>query len=225
MKQAIPCSPRKLGLRLATLCVAAAVSQNVPAKELKFEQVFSAKGEPAALHYQALFTSQGGEHQLEVWRDGDRRLKRRTDQAIETYAFRTPGDSEFRMSILDLNRRIHTRIDRANLYRIGNFTDWFDLAHGLKHPLGAYRVTKVKAPDGAPPVIDACQWYELSQDRRTTHICWSAQNRLPLAILAPGGAAVWRVASLDRKPIAAKTFEIRDEGYIRNDANQDIEND
>jgi hypothetical protein len=36
---------------------------------------------------------------------------------------------------------------------------------------------------------------------------------------------VWRVATLDRKPIASKTFEIHDEGFVRNDANQDIERD
>jgi hypothetical protein len=212
-------------LRLATLCVAAAVSLHALAGEKKFEQVFSAKGEPGALHYRAVFISKGAEHQLEVWRDGDRRVKRRTDEAIETYAFRKPGDPEFRMSILDMKKRIHTRIDRANLYRIGNFTDWFDLAHGLKHPMGEYRVAKAQAPDGAPKAIEACQWYDLTQDKRTTHICWSAGSRLPLVIQAQDGEVVWRVATLDRKPIPAKTFEIHDEGFIRNDANQDIERD
>ena len=64
-------------------------------EELKFEQVFSEKGEPSALHYQAVFIAKGAEHQLEVWRDGERRVKRRTDDAIETYAFRKPGDPEF----------------------------------------------------------------------------------------------------------------------------------
>jgi hypothetical protein len=220
LKHAIP-----LGLRLATLCVAATVSLHAQAKELRFEQVFSEKGEPSALHYQAAFISKGAEHQLEVWRDGARRVKRRTDDAIETYAFRKPGDPEFHMSILDMRKRIHTRIDRTNLYRIGNFTDWFDLAHGLKHPLGEYRVAKSQAPDGAPKAIEACQWYDLTQDKRTTHICWSAQSRLPLVIQAQDGEVVWRVTTLDRKPIPAKTFEIHDEGYIRNDANQDIERD
>jgi hypothetical protein len=214
-----------LVLRLATLCVAAAVSLSAAAKELSFEQAFSVKGEPHSLHYQAVFTSQGAEHQLEVWRDGDRRLKRRTDEAIETYAVRKPGDTEFHMSILDRKKRIHTRIDRSNLYRIGNFTDWFDLAHGLKHPRGEYRVAKAQAPDGAAKAITPCQWYGLTQDGRTTHICWSAQNHLPLVIQAQNGDVLWRVAALDRNQIPAKTFEIHDEGFVRNDANQDIERD
>jgi len=214
-----------LGLRLATLCVAAAVSLNVLAEDLKFEQVFSDKGEPSVLHYQAMFTSRGAEHRLEVWRDGDRRLKRRTDAAIETYAFREPGDAEFHMSILDLKKRIHTQIDRTNLYRIGNFTDWFDLAHGLKHPMGEYRIARIRAPAGAAHAIQACQWYELVQDQRATDICWSAQSHLPLVIQAHDGEVVWRIAGMDRKPIPPKTFEIHDEGFVRNDANQDIERD
>lgn len=212
-------------LRFATLCVAAAVSLAAPAKGLSFEQVFSEKGEPRTLHYEAIFTAKGAEHQLEVWRDGDRRLKRRTDEAIETYAFRKPGDAEFQMSVLDRKKRIHTQIDRTNLYRIGNFTDWFDLAHGLKHPMGEYRVAKAQAPDGAAKAITACQWYDLTQGGRTTHICWSAQSRLPMVIQGQNGEVLWRVAALDRKPIPEKTFEIHDEGFIRNDANQDIERD
>jgi hypothetical protein len=225
MKYAFPCGYWGLGLRLATLCVAAAVSLDAPAKELKFEQVFSDEGELSALHYQAEFTSKGAKHQLEVWRDGEQRVKRRTDDAIETYAFRKPGDPEFHMSILDLKKRINTQIDRTNLYRIGNFTDWFDLAHGLKHPMGEYRVTNSQALDGAPKAIKACQWHDLSQDKRTSHICWSTQSRIPLVIQAQSGEVVWRVTTLDRKPIPANTFEIHDEGFVHNDANQDIERD
>jgi hypothetical protein len=225
LKHAIPWSYRGLGLRFAILCAAAAVSLTASAKEPTFEQVFSEKGEPSTLHYQAVFTSKGTKHQLEVWRDGDRRVKRRTDEAIETYASRKPGDSEFHMSILDMRRRIHTRIGRTNLYRIGNFTDWFDLTHGLKHPMGEYWVAKAQVPAGAPKAINACQWYDLTQDTRTTHICWSVQSRLPLLIQAQDGKVVWKVATLDRKPIPAKTFEIHDEGFIRNDANHDIERD
>ena len=136
-------------LRLATLCVATAASLNAGAQDLTFEQVFSDKGEPSTLHYQAVFTSRDGQHHLEVWRDGDRRVKRRTDEAIETYVFRKPADPDFRLSILDMKRHIHTQIDRTNLYRIGNFTDWFDLAHGLKHPKGTYRVYAIGQSSGA----------------------------------------------------------------------------
>lgn len=224
MKYLLPVNLRVLGLRLATICVAAAVSQTAQAKEPTFEDAFSTKGEPRALHYQATFSSKGSEHQLEVWRDGDK-LKRSTDKVIDTFVFRQPGSSEFQMSILDKKKKIHARVGRTNLYRIGNLTDWFDLAHGLKHPVGAYKVAKATAPEGAPKAGKECQWYDLSQNNHTTHICWNARNSLPMVIQTESGAVVWKLTSVDTKPIPAKTFEIHDEGYIRNDANEDIEGD
>lgn len=211
-------------LRAATLCVAAAVSLNTRAQDLTFEQVFSEKGEPAVLHYKATFTSKGAEHRLEVWRDGERRVKRRTDDAIETYAFRQPGDAEFQMSVLDLQRRIHTRIDRTNLYRIGGIIDWFDLTHGLRHPTSAYRVVKARGHNAAK-AISTCRWYDLVEGQQTTHICWSEQNHLPLLIQAQDGHVVWRIVAIDRRPIPANAFQIRDEGFVRVDADEDVEND
>jgi hypothetical protein len=212
-------------MRLATLCAAAAFSFNAPANELKFEWAFSAKGEPRALHYHATYFSGGTEHRMEVWRDGETRLKRRTDDAVETYAFHKPGDADYRLSVLDLKKRIHTRIDRNNLYRIGNFTDWFDLSHNLKHPGGDYQLATAQAPADAENAIANCQWFDLSEAGRTSHICWSKASRLPLLIQAQDGKTVWKVTSLDRKSIPGNIFEIHDEGFVHNDANQDIEGD
>jgi hypothetical protein len=207
------------------LCVAAAVWASAAAKEPRFEQVFAEKGEPSALHYQATYNSRGAEHRLEVWRDGGNRLKRRTDDAIETYVFRKAGEAEFSMSILDMKKRIHTRVDRTNLYRIGNFTDWFDLAHGLRHPIGEYRIAKIQPPPDAPKAIKTCEWYDLSESRSGVRVCWNARSHLPLLIQSRSGEIVWRVLALDTKPIPANAFEIHDEGFVRNDANRDIEGD
>jgi hypothetical protein len=226
LKYANPCNKWALGLQLATLYVAAAASLNAQAKALMFEQVFNPKGEPAALHYQAVYTAKGEDHQLEVWRDGDRRVKRRTDDAVEMVASHNPGDAEFHLSILDKKKRIHTQIDRTNMYRIGNFADWFDLAHGLRHPKGTYLLSSATAPESAPKTAAlTCKWYDLTQDNRTTHVCWSANIRLPMLIMSAQGKVIWRVTSLDQKPIPEKTFKIQDEGYVRNDANEDIESD
>jgi len=197
------------------------------ANELRFEQAFSEKGESNSLHFTAQFLSRGTSHQLELWRDKGRRLKRTTDDAIEVYAFRKPGDAEYHMSILDLKKKIHTRVDRTNLYRIGNFTDWFDLAHGLKHPAGNYHLTSEEAPGNALKAIASCKWYSLTQDApaNSTHICWSEASRIPLLIQDQNGTVVWKVLAVDQKPVSAKTFEIHDEGFVRNDANQDIDPD
>jgi hypothetical protein len=214
------------GLRLAALlCAAAAAPQVVAAAPLTFEAVFGSKGEPAALHYQATFVSRGAEHRLEVWRDGDRQVRRRSDDAVETYAFHDPGTVDFRMSVLDLKRRIHTRIDRDNLYRLGNFTDWFDLTHGLKHPRGPYQLAPGRAAAGTPAPLESCRWYELTEGSRVTRICWSSRDRIPVLIQTAGGEVVWRITAVDRSPVPAATFEIHDAGFVRNDANADIEND
>ena len=207
------------------LWVAAALPLAAVAQATSFDQAFDDRGEPRALHYTVVFSAAGQEHALEVWRDGEERLRRRTDDALEIYVSRTAGDPEFQMSILDLRRRVHTRIDRRNLYRIGSFTDWFDLAHGLKHPKGAYQLTRARRPEGAPAAQGTCRWFDLSQVRGTVHICWSSEDRLPLLIEDERGSVVWRVTSVERGPIPAGAFEIHDQGFARDDANGDLGGD
>jgi len=189
-----------------------------------FEQVFDARGEPAATHFDAVYQSGGAEHRVEVWRDGGKRIRRRTD-AADSYAVKKPDGTDFRLSVLDLKRRIRTDIDRDNLYRIGNFTDWFDLGHGLRHPKGGYTLAAGAAPQGAGKPVAACTWYDLAQDGRVTHVCWSAKDKLPLLMLAQDGKPLWRVTRVDHRAIPAATFAIRDAGFVRNDANADIERD
>jgi hypothetical protein len=213
------------GLRLALCCAASAVLP-AQAAELRFEQAFdTGAGGPAALHYQASYNAGGAPHRVEVWRDGERRVRRRTDERVEVHASREAGSAEFEMSILDLERRIHTTVSRSNLYRIGSFTDWFDLAHGLRHPRGAYRLVGIAAPAGAPAPLQPCSWFELMQDGQASRICWSTLAQVPMLIVSGDGNVAWRIDALDFKPIAPGAFSMRDEGFLRNDANQDIEPD
>src|SRR5213082_3426069 len=96
----------------------AACAAGAGAKELRFEDAFAAP-RPASLHYEARFVAQGGgEHKLEAWREGETRIKRRTDDAVETYAVRRAGDAEYAMTVLDLRRNLATKIARTNLFRI-----------------------------------------------------------------------------------------------------------
>ena len=210
---------------LALLFVMGMMSPSAQAKSATFEQTFNAKGEPASLHYQAVFTSKGAEHTLEAWRDGDSRVKRSVDDAIELYAFHPRSGAEFQLSILDKKRHIHSQVDRTNLYRIGNFTDWFDLAYSLKYPKQVYELSKVVAPREVVKPIQACSWYALRQDKQTTDICWSRTLRLPLLIQVADGSVVWRVTIVERKPILDSVFVIHDQGFVQNDVNQDIDMD
>jgi hypothetical protein len=202
--------------------VLAALSLGAAAHAATFEQVFSVKGEPAATHFVATYMAAGTEHQLEVWRDA-RHVRRHTDERSDTVAVRQ-GEG-YRMAVLDLQKKIRTDIDRDNLYRIGNFTDWYDLGHGLRHPKGEYQLTPASAPAGAPAAITACNWFDLQQGGHVTHVCWSGKSKLPLLMVADDGRVVWRVTSFEHKAIKPSVFVLNDAGFIRNDANRDIEQD
>jgi hypothetical protein len=210
-------------LSLAVLCAAAFC--HVHAADLRFEQAFEIGGGSGALHYQASYFAGGAPHRVEVWRDGDVRVRRRTDDRIEVHASREDGSVEFGMSILDLDKRIHTTVSRRNLYRIGSFTDWFDLAYGLRHPMGAYVLTRIAAPVEGASAARPCAWFELAQDGQVSRICWSTLEQVPMVILSGRGDVVWRIDALDHEPLGGDAFAIRDEGYLRIDADQDIEPD
>ena len=46
-----------------------------------------------------------------------------------------------------------------------------------------------------------------------------------MLIVSGDGNVAWRIDAIDFKPIATGAFSMRDEGFLRNDANQDIEPD
>ncbi len=178
------------------------------------------------MHYRANYVAAGAQHQVEVWLDRGTHLKRVTDAALELHAQRAAGEDDFQLTVLDLQRGIATRVDRNSLYRMGNSTEWFELAQGLRHPRAGYQLQRISAPAAdAPRAVQACNWYALTQDGRTSRICWSAASRLPMLILSPRGETVWRLTQLDRDPIAAQQFEVHDRGFVQNDATRDLEQD
>lgn len=192
-----------------------------------FESVFQSGDEPAALFYRAEFTGSDGVHVLQVWRDRQVRLRRKTDEVLDTYVVRNSADPlEYQMTVVDYRKRITTRIDRNNLIRLGHFSDWFDLAHGLRHPVGTYRIAQASAPAGAPTPASTCRWYALSQGTSTHRICWRTREHLPMVIWSDAAASgVWRVTQVEHRSIGDEVFVPHDTGFVRNDANADIEGD
>jgi len=224
-------SKRRLAGR-ALLAACAALAPGLQAAHaaeaaLDFERTFAVKEEPAALYYKVAFTGAGGSHTLQVWRDGQLRLRRRTDDAVDTYVLREASNlDEYQMIVVDYGKRTSTQISRNSLVRLGHFSDWFDLAHGLRHPVGPYRLTASQRPAHAPAPIDKCRWYELRQAGSADRICWSERDGLPLVIWSERqGAALWRVTQVQRQPMADDVFQLHDAGFVRNDANRDIDND
>lgn len=211
-----------LAVALLSAGVAAATT---PPPSLNFDTVFATKGEPRQLHVQVLYQTPTGIHRLAISRDGDRRVKRVTDGVVTTLAQHRPGDANFSMQVVDPHKHTTTHVDRTSLYRIGNFTDWFDLTHGLRHPLIAYQL-RARAPLSPMPRVPApCRWYDLTEQGRTVSICWDPANRLPLLIATGPSHPVWRVLSLDRGPLPPGTWELHDQSFVHDDAVRDVSND
>lgn len=214
-----------LGALLGAVSQVASASADRAAASLDFDKAFSTRNEPRQGHFVATYVVAGGEHRLEVWREGDGRLRRRTDDRVETYVSKAAGDVEWKMTVLDLKRRIRTDVDRTNLIRIGHFSDWFGLSHGLARPIGAYSVTSIRHPASGAAPIAACRWYLLSQHERTSRICWSSSQGLPLLITDGEGRVQWKVRAVDSARLSPGIFAIDDRGFVRNDANEDIKAD
>jgi hypothetical protein len=213
-----------VGVALAT-ATGAAPALGVAPPSLDFDAVFATAKEPRQLHYRVMYRAGDGIHRLEIWRDGAARLKRVTDGRVTTLVSHNPRTADFAMQVIDPHKHTSTHVDRASLYRIGNFTDWFDLAHGLRHPKGSYRLL-ARAPLAPMPTTPAaCDWYDLKEAGRTTSICWDAANAVPLLMASGPGHPIWRVMALDRAPLGAATFHANDRGFIHDDATRDIQND
>lgn len=206
------------------MLAAALVPATAPANS-SFDKVFATAGEPRQLRFTVLYRNADGIHRLAVWRDGQRRLKRVTDGQVTTLVHRSRYGPDFSMQVLDPRRHTSTHVDRNSLYRVGQFTEWFDLAHGLRHPVNAYRLTARTALSPMPRVPASCRWYDLVAQGRATSICWDAADKVPLLIATGPSRPIWRVLSIDRGPIAPDTFAPNDRGYIHDDATRDISND
>ncbi len=194
------------------------------AEPLRFEQAFA--DAPVSLHYTATYQARDGAHGVEAWVDQGTRVKRITDGKLETQAQRADArEAEYAMTVLDRERRIATRITRGSLFQLGNFTDWFELAHALRVPRGAYELARTTVPERVAPAVAPCDWYRLVQEGHASTICWIEAAGLPLVILSESGREVWRVTQFERGPVPATVFEVHDEGFVRNDANSDLERD
>lgn len=210
--------------RVLALAIAVAGAGCGWAKADPFAAAFPTSAALPATH--AVITYQGGDgqsHRLELWRDGERRLRRDTDKRLTTIVTRHPPDAAYRLDLFDHARRLHTLIDRDSLIRIGRFTDWSDLAYGLHRPIGVYTIHPVAAPAVAKP-IDRCRWSALTQGSQHLRICWSDTAALPLLITDAKGTAQWQVTALDHRPTPG-IFTLAAPGYALVNAGEDIQRD
>ncbi|MBI0475895.1 hypothetical protein D9601_11080 [Sphingomonas sp. MA1305] len=208
------------------LIVAGAAASAAPALSLRFEQAFPTATAPRAFHARIRYRGPDGVHDAELWRDGATRLRRDTDGRLITVATRSSArDPAFRMAVIDTRRHIRTLVDRDSLYRVGRFTDWDDLAYGLRRPAGTYRLRALVTAPAAITTIAPCRWIALDQSGRTSFICWSRAHAYPLVMLDTARRPIWRVTALDTRRPADALFHPNTAHYIVNDAAADIRGD
>jgi hypothetical protein len=217
---------RRMALTIGLLCITQAGSHVVEGASPEWEAAFSIFSAPNRVYFRAHYLDGHGQtHQLRVWRDGKRRLRRQTDSAIDLYVDQDKaGEIDFR--VVDHTRHVVIRGNSTSLHRIGRFTGWIGLAHVLDVPHGPYLVTKISGELESPSSSE-CTWFRLQTTVPTVsvnEVCWSGQWGLPVAVVKIIGKERLLQLTIDEvhtfEPDSA-IFDIEAEKYIEIDARPD----
>jgi len=101
----------------AMFCAMQAMSLRADDPSSVWEAAFPIATAPTHVHFHARYLDgRGAPHTLEVWRDGEQRLKRKSDAAIDLYAEQKAG-GEIDFHIVDHLRGIVLRANRGALPR------------------------------------------------------------------------------------------------------------
>jgi hypothetical protein len=219
---------RSIAALAALSAAAAALAPSAAAepKPLVWDDVFSQKGAPPAVHLTATYVDgKGGSHDLELWRDADQHLRRRTDDRLDLYVDRRE-DGDYAYRLLDHQRSLLIEVSRTNLHRIGVFSGWPALAGMLTRPSRPHRLVPSRRPPARTPA-GACRWHRVEIGAAAQEICWSAQWRLPLLIQAEAGpkkapATTFRVKQIEAKLPGSDVFRVDPAGLAVVNADQDI---
>jgi hypothetical protein len=192
-----------------------------------WQTAFPTAAAPPQVHFRADYRDAAGrEHELEVWRQSDRRLRRTTDGAIDLYVEKS-ASGEYEYRLVDRSRKLLIDADRTTLYRIGVFSDWISLAHVLKVPHGEYRVTQADRQSPALPG-GSCVWKRLevmTLAPSTSEICWSARWGLPLEIDSGNEQDGWkpdfRLQAVEPFAPRPEIFAVPREGLLEIDTGGD----
>jgi hypothetical protein len=207
-----------LATALATL-LAASVSQGDDAPT--WERAFDASAAPAKVHFRGSYVDgKGKEHRFEVWRQGDARLVRNTDDRLILHVMRG-DDGAYVYKLVDKARRLLIDVRPENLYRLGRFTDWTSISTMLERPAQPHRI--VDGGRSQTTSLGACRWFRIELGEHAEEICWSRAWALPLLMRAPASKAPFqfKIDAADRDPKPA-AFRIDEQGLVPVHADEDI---
>jgi hypothetical protein len=210
------------------LCLLSAAMVQAEDVTSQWEAAFPTRGAPSQVHFRAVYRDGFDRaHELEVWREADLRLRRRTDDSIDLYVEKSvSGEYEYRL--VDHDRNMLIRADRTTLYRIGVFSDWIGLAHVLKVPRGEYRIMPAVRQSPAS-LRGECLWQRLEltlPSSAPTEICWSSRWGLPLEIgtdAKNGFRSRFSVEEVGTFASAPEIFTVARDGLVEIDAGPDAE--
>src|SRR5712691_1247756 len=168
----------------ALLCVLQTPKPQADTSTLVWGEVFSTKSAPENVYFRARYLDDAGKnHRLQVWRQADLHLRRRTDDRLDLYLDKD-ASGNYAYRLVDYARQVIISTDRANLYRMGILSDWSGLAHVLIFPRGNYTIT----PRGETHTTRnaKCILYQLetAASSSASQVCWSDQWGLPVTIQA-----------------------------------------
>lgn len=184
---------------------------------LNWDDALSLKSAPRRVHFRARF--QDGEHrshELEVWREGDARIRRQTDGKLNLLAVRERGDVVLKM--FDLERKVLVDLGKNLDGRPGAFADWDGLSQVLVRPRASYQLVPAARPLHRGRT-GRCSWYRVEQPGSAPQeICWSTRWAMPLLVeeVASNGERVATFAVLKAEERAdPSAFVLRAAAFAR----------
>ncbi|MBM7118662.1 hypothetical protein [Archangium primigenium] len=210
---------RRVGVLGVGLCAASALAAAPEsAGGLSWEKTFGPPATKPDLQVKARTEDpSGGTHTLELWRDGERWLRRRTDGLLEVWVEDQgpAGAPAHAVTVVDRRSGTVRRVSVERSAKLGPAFTWWPLAHLLPLPGPRYTLRRLKAP--ALRVGSArCDWYVfLPEGQPEQRICWSREYALALRHEEKRGAGWWTRLAVDSVgPLTDKAaaFHLESEG-------------
>ena len=170
------------------------------AAALSWERVFGAPATKPDVYLRAkVHDGAGHARPFELWREGERRLKRLDEDGLELRVEDEgrPGTPAYVFTVVDRRAGTLRRLTAERAGRLGPAFTWWPQAHLLSLPGPRYTLQRVPGPvarwGGA-----RCEWYLFTPDGLPgTRICWSREFAVPLRIDEQRGADWWTRLSVE----------------------------